>query len=103
MPKFIELKNSFADRKDIIFLTISTDRSKARATWAKDIEKYGMSVMPNLIADVENGSSFETDYCVIGLPRYIIIDRKGRIANAFAAGPDSEIIKQQIQQALTAK
>lgn len=98
MPNFIALKDAFAD-SDVVFMVLSTDRNKALPAWEKAVEKYGLDALTNLRADVENGSSFESDYCVFGLPRYIVIDREGKIVEAFAPSPGEEL-KQLIEQTI---
>lgn len=93
MPIFASLKDKFAKHKDIVFILLSTDRNKAVDTWKKSMAKYEHSGMKILRADVENGSSFETDYNIFGLPRYMVIDRKGNIYEAFAPTPDKGLEK----------
>lgn len=99
MPLFASLKDKFAQHKDIVFIFLSTDRNKAVDTWKKNMAKYEHSGIKILRADVENGSSFETDYNISGLPRYIIIDGKGNIFKAFASSPDKDLEK-QIEEAI---
>lgn len=93
MPIFESLKNKFAKHKDVIFVLLSTDRNKAIDTWKKNMKQYEQSGMKILRADVEGGSSFETDYNIFGLPRYMIIDRAGNIYEAFAPTPDKGLDK----------
>lgn len=93
MPIFASIKDKFSHHKDIVFVLLSTDRNKAIDTWKKNMAKYEKSGMKILRADVENGSSFETDYNIFGLPRYMIIDRKGNIYEAFAPTPDKGLEK----------
>ena len=94
MPKFVKLSKEFKDRKDVVFLTISIDRAKNKAKWLKNIEKNQMgnlSNLLNLIPDQPKQSQFETDYYVMGVPRYMMIDKKGNIISAFAPGPGEEM------------
>ena len=87
MPLFADIQSKYAHRKDVVFVLLSTDRNKAMEGWKRHMEKYKDSNLHLLRADVEGGSSFETDYNIFGLPRYIIIDRRGNIVEAFAPSP----------------
>lgn len=98
MPAFIQLRNEFADRKKVVFLTVSIDQPRAHAKWLQALQKNQMTDLLNLIVDAKGASSFVADYHVVGVPRYIIIDRKGKIVNAFAPAPGEEM-KDWIQKA----
>ena len=101
MPHFAELKQKFDNQKDIIFVLLSTDRNKSIETWKRNMEKYEKSGMKIWRADVENGSFFETDYNICGLPRYIVIDAKGNMSEAFAPSPGKgleKIIEETLQR-----
>lgn len=99
MPHFVELAKSYAHRKDVVFVLLSTDRNKAVDKYKSIMEKYADAPVKVLRADVEGGSSFEIDYNILGLPRYIVIDRKGKIANAFAPSPDKDL-QQLVEETL---
>lgn len=101
MPVFASLHDKYAKRKDVVFVLLSTDRDKSLGAWEKNMAKYKDSGMKILRADVENGSSFETDYCISGLPRYLVIDRKGNIRDAFAPKPGKgleELLEQTLKR-----
>lgn len=94
MPEYIKLQKDFQE-ENIVFLTISIDKSNAREKWIKALEENEMTGMVNLIT-LEN-SSFENNYCIAGVPRYIIIDSEGNISNAFAPSP-AEGLKEAINK-----
>lgn len=98
MPKFIQLRNEFKNSDKVLFLTISIDRQSAYNKWLKAIKENHMTGMLNLVASPED-SSFISDYQVVGVPRYLIIDKKGKIVSVFAPGPGKEM-KELIQNAL---
>ena len=101
MPHFAELAQKFEHRKDIAFVLLSTDRNKSIETWKKNMEKYEKSGIKIWRADVENGSSFENDYNICGLPRYIVINAQGNMSDAFAPTPDKgleKIIEETLQK-----
>ncbi|WP_065218808.1 MULTISPECIES: TlpA family protein disulfide reductase [Butyricimonas] len=99
MPKFMQLKEEFRGNSKIIFLTVSIDRKDARDKWLKAIKKNNMTDMLNLISTPTKESNFETEYHVVGIPRYCIIDKKGQIVTTFAPGPGKEM-KELILNAL---
>lgn len=98
MPKFMQLRDDFKNSDKILFLTISIDRQSARSKWQKAIKENHVTGMLNLFASPEN-SSFIYDYRVVGVPRYFIIDEKGKIVTVFAPGPGKEM-KELIQNVL---
>lgn len=84
MPKFIALQQKYQNYKDISFLTISIDQEKKRELWKKNIDAHQMKTLDNFIAP-ENKSSFCKNYHISGIPRYIVIDKKGKIITAYAS------------------
>ena len=88
MPDFIALRDRYAGHDDILFLTVSIDRSEARDSWLATIERRRMEGLLNLTPDCEFQSQFESDYHVSGIPRYIVIDKKGNIVTAYAPPPE---------------
>ena len=96
MPKFVKLSQEFKDRDDIVFLTVSIDRAKNKAKWLKNLEKHqmeGKANLINLMPDQPKQSQFETDYHVMGVPRYMMIDKEGKIISAYAPGPGEDMKK----------
>lgn len=99
MPKFIQLKNEFQENGNIIFLTVSIDQERTRDKWLKAIKENNMTGLINLIISPTGDSHFETDYQIVGVPRYFIIDKEGKIITVFAPSPDKEM-KDLIQNIL---
>ena len=87
MPDFIALRDRYAGHDDILFLTVSIDRSEARDSWLATIERRRMEGLLNLTPDCEFQSQFESDYHISGIPRYIVIDKEGCIVTAYAPPP----------------
>lgn len=102
MPKFIALSNEYKGRNDISFITISIDRSEDKETWLENIERNSMQPLLNLFPDCEMQSQFESDFQISGVPRYIIIGKKGKIVSAHAPSPGPEMVK-LIESALSAE
>lgn len=100
MPVFLKLAQSYSHRDDIVFITLSIDRSKAKERWLKALEKHQMTELLNLIPDLPHSSPFEDAYYVSGVPRYLIIDKDGNLVTAFAPSPGDgmeELVEQLVK------
>ena len=93
MPKFMELINSFKENKDVVFFTVSTDSDELKDKWLAAIEKHKMGGMLNLTPERNSTPQFEEKYFVSSVPRYIVIDKEGKIVSAFAPKPGKELEK----------
>lgn len=93
MPTFIELRDSYAENNNIVFLTISIDRPNKRELWDKVCEKHALHGINNFITGSNNMSEFENIYKIFGIPRYILINPSGKIVEAFAPSPGPELKK----------
>ena len=96
-----ELRDKYKDCDKIEFITVSTDRKEKINSVKAVIEKYGISEITNLVTDCSVQSQFESDYMISGIPRYIIIDKEGRLVTAYAPKPGSgmeELITRTINQ-----
>lgn len=83
LPAFIALRDQYKDRDDVVFLTISDDGIEAKSRWLDFLkEKKYSGKVPHLIINKEK-DQFVKDYCITGIPRYILIDREGKIVNAW--------------------
>lgn len=91
MHKFTGMRYWFRSESDVCFATISIDRSEDKEHWLQAIKKHNMQGMLNLFPDCEDQSQFETDFQISGVPRYIIIGKKGEIVSAHAPTPGSEM------------
>ena len=90
LPAFIELEKQYKNRDDIVFLTISDDGVEAKARWKNFLrEKKYSGIMPHLIIN-KGKDNFTGDYCITGIPRYILIDKSGKIVNAWHVGANHE-------------
>lgn len=75
LPLFKELEKKMQGKK-IVFVTVSSDRDRAR--WEKMVKEQGLSGM-----QLHNGGdrSFMQAYGFEKVPRFILLDKKGRIVN----------------------
>ena len=91
MHKFAGMRQWFSKEGDVRFITVSIDRSEDKEVWMEALKKHNMRGMLNLFPDCEAQSQFETDFMISGVPRYIIIGKKGEIVSAHAPTPGPEM------------
>lgn len=91
MHKFAGMRQWFMKEGDVCFITVSIDRSEDKEVWMEALKKHNMLGMLNLFPDCEAQSQFETDFMISGVPRYIIIGKKGEIISAHAPTPGPEM------------
>ena len=91
MHKFAGMRQWFMKEDDVRFITVSIDRSEDKEVWMEALKKHNMRGMLNLFPDCEAQSQFETDFMISGVPRYIIIGKKGEIVSAHAPTPGPEM------------
>ncbi|NGY37518.1 TlpA family protein disulfide reductase [Flavobacterium sp. XN-5] len=72
--------------KNIKFVSISIDRLKDEQKWRDMIIAEGLSGI-HLLADKEIESSFIAGYYIQAIPRFIILDKQGKIINSDAPRP----------------
>lgn len=98
LPKYKELRESYKDRKDIEFITVSIDRDQTVGLWKELVKKHELTGMKNLFAP-DRVCSFKDDYHITGIPRYMVIDREGKIVSIYTptSGP---LLIETIEKAL---
>ncbi len=72
--------------KNIKFVSISIDRLKDEQKWRDMIVKESLSGV-QLLADNEIDSKFVASYYIQGIPRFIVLDKEGKIINSDAPRP----------------
>lgn len=85
--------------KDVVFLNICTDETEK--PWKKAIRDLKLTGV-NLIVDVPNNSQVEKDYSINSIPRYVLVNKEGRLISANAPGlwelinPAKNILDEQL-------
>lgn len=98
-PYAKKLKEKFKDESDLVFLYISIDDNKE--AWEKMLEEdkeFASSV--HVHAEGAWKSTVAKDYLVNSIPRYLMIDRNGNIANANAPRPSSKKTEDVLKELL---
>jgi thiol-disulfide isomerase/thioredoxin len=75
--------------KNIVFVSISADKTKAHDTWKKMIQEKNLSGI-QLISDADFNSGFMKDYKINAIPRFILIDPNGNIVSPNAPRPSTD-------------
>ena len=103
MPSSQKLHSQF-EGKDVVFLYVSFDRGQTReekeAAWKNGIEKLDIKGVHFLPADDAN-QAVSTQYGISGIPRYMLVDKTGKVVNPDAPRPSSgQVIAGLINQYL---
>ncbi len=92
IPYLKEITKKY-DGKNITFVSMSIDKKEAYDAWRKMVGDEKLEGV-QLFAPNDWKSDFVTDYGIMGIPRFILIDPEGNIVNANAPRPSSkELIK----------
>jgi thiol-disulfide isomerase/thioredoxin len=98
IPHFQKLMEEYKG-KDIVFMAISIDAAKDKPKWEQFVKEKGKQGL-QLFA----GNGWESDvakmYQVIGIPRFMLFDKKGNIVSTNAPRPSSAEIKQLLNATL---
>ena len=82
LPKFLEIAKKYKDRKDVVFMIVSID--DAEVAWKKKIKDFDLNNdIINLLAPPQS-TSFKGNYILNYIPKYIIIDEKGKFITSAA-------------------
>lgn len=96
MPYLAELEQRF-EGKPVVFISYSQDTDVER--WKRYLEKESLhGVM--LIDTLAKKSEMRINYMIKSTPRFIVVDQKGRIIDAFAPKPSDPRLELLIRQNL---
>ncbi len=84
MPNLDKLQQRYKDRSDVAIVSVACD--KKREKWTAFLDKHQPSWTQYLITP-EGDKVLNEVYRTIGIPRFIIIDRQGRIVTADSMRP----------------
>lgn len=102
LPSFLALREKYKDNPNVAFVTISTDNKQAKEKWLAFLKAKNMNGI-DLHAGDPAASAFEKAYNITGIPRYILIDRAGRILEDHAVGAYDPAYEKLILDAIQAK
>jgi thiol-disulfide isomerase/thioredoxin len=99
LPKFLALREKYKNNTDIVFMSISIDDEKAKTKWIDFLKAKEMNGL-DLYAPKEASNNFITDYAITGIPRYILIDKNGKVIVSHAPGASTDEYEPLIKAAL---
>ncbi len=83
--------------KNIAFVSISVDKNVE--AWKKMVQDQKLGGI-QLYADKAFSSKFVKDYGINGIPRFILLDKEGKIVNADAPRPSDKDLKKLLDETL---
>lgn len=83
LPAFVALREQYKDREDVVFMTITINNADAKSYWRKFLKEKKYSGKVHHLIVNEQKDQFPKDYCITHVPRYILIDKSGKIVNAW--------------------
>lgn len=90
IPHLEKLQDKYASTDNIVFTSVSIDDDKEK--WEKMVKEKEMKGV-QIIGDKAWDSSICKDYMIKGIPRFLLIDKDGKIIDANAPRPSSDKIK----------
>jgi len=85
IPSLKEMEKKYHE-KNIAFISMSIDRKVDYDKWRNMVEEESLSGI-QLFAPNDWSSDFVTKYSILGIPRFILIDKEGNIVNSNAPRP----------------
>ena len=99
MPYAEDIHKEFENEEDIAFLNVSVDNSWIN--WSNYLDKHSEPDVIDVLTPGNFNSDIATAYKVQGIPRYMIIDREGKIFSIDAQRPSSgDKLIDQLNEAL---
>ena len=98
IPFLKKMEEMYHD-KNIVFVSISVDVDKDHDKWKNFVTEKQLGGV-QLFADKNWYSDFITHFGITGIPRFILIDPNGKVAQADAPRPSSPELKEDLDKLL---
>jgi len=92
IPFLKKLDKEYKDKK-IVFVSMSIDEMKNKDKWLKMVKDENLQGV-QIMADKDWKSDFVRAYNIRGIPRFILIDKEGKILNDNAPRPSNPNLKE---------
>ena len=92
IPFLKEIEKEYHD-KNIEFVSISVDNKGEHEAWKKMVEEKELGGV-QLFADNAFSSKFISDYMIMAIPRFILLDPEGKVVDSQAPRPSSTKLKE---------
>lgn len=90
IPHLKKLEHDYAG-KDIAFVSISSDDNRDK--WKKTVEKEQLGGT-QLIIQCATNNEFADYFIITGIPRFLLLDKEGKVYDAYAPRPSEPAIRQ---------
>lgn len=100
IPHSKKLKEKFAGNDSIVFMYVSVDNADSEEDWKAFIKKKGMTGVQLISRDGGREERIGERYGIQFIPRFVVIDKMGRVANYEAPAPSSPEAERLIRQVL---
>lgn len=99
LPYFAAIEEELKDRKDVVFMNIGWEEEGVKAKWLQFLEDKKMKGIQliaerSMDAGRDKQDGLREKFRLIGIPRYIIIDREGRFVDSYAPYPSKPEFKE---------
>jgi len=99
LPFFLARREHYKNNPDIVFLTISIDSPDREKAWREFLQKKNMNGL-ELAAIWDTENKFRKAYSITGIPRYMIIDRSGKMVVSHGPNPGDDAFLQLLESTL---
>lgn len=83
--------------KDVVFIGVSLDEAKDKQKWVDFVKKEGLK---GVQLHAGGWSKIAQDYKITGIPRFVVIDKQGKVVSADAPRPSSPNLKRLLETEL---
>lgn len=95
MPNFKKLKDKFKDNDKVVFMGIAV--FDGEADWRKALSEE----KPEWLQLYDTSSAVADSYVAAAIPKYILIDKNGKVVNLNAPGPGNKSIEDLIEDEIS--
>lgn len=96
IPSLKDVEKDY-EGKNISFVSISIDEQKDHDKWTGMVTENHLGGI-QLMADNNWKSKFVTDYSILGIPRFILLDPEGNIVSADAPRPSDQELRNMLDK-----
>lgn len=100
-PAFLHLARSLEQEFPGKVQCVAVSIDDNRQAWLAAAARNGIDALPSYMGDRGSEGSFDADWHVAGVPRYMVIDPEGNITDAFAPAPGAglrEVVMKALRQ-----
>ncbi|MAO46890.1 MAG: hypothetical protein CL823_07040 [Crocinitomicaceae bacterium] len=90
IPHLVELENEY-EEKDVTFIGVSLDVLEDKQTWLDMMEEKNMAGQQLITGGWT--CQITNDYAITSIPRFMLFDKEGKVANLDAPRPSSDEIR----------